>query len=58
MSALFSKSASAKPQHPFSFHSYAPAVKTDQLIPGIDNIRFDVCLSPRFWSSAGLSCCK
>lgn len=48
MSALFSKSASAKPQHPFSFHSYAPAVKTDQLIPGIDNIRFDVCLSPRF----------
>ncbi|MCZ6750951.1 MAG: hypothetical protein O7E51_03890 [Acidobacteria bacterium] len=48
MSALFSKSASAKPQHSFPFHSYAPNVKTNQLVPGIDNIRFDVCLSPRF----------
>ena len=27
---------------------YLPTVSTEQLIPGIDNIRFDVSLSPKF----------
>ena len=48
MCALFSKAASEKPQEPFSFHYYNPVIPTDCLVPGIDNIRFDVCLSSKF----------
>ena len=48
MCALFSKTASERPAEAFDFQFYDPAVNTDQLIPGIDNIRFDVGLSSKF----------
>ncbi|MBI1954802.1 MAG: hypothetical protein HYS38_00240 [Acidobacteria bacterium] len=48
MCALFSKAVAEKPQQPFSFHYYDPVIPTDRLVPGIDNIRFDVCLSSKF----------
>src|SRR3990172_11653815 len=48
MCALFSKTASGRPAEAFDFQFYEPAVNTDQLIPGIDNIRFDVALSSKF----------
>src|SRR6266576_3636036 len=48
MCALFSKVASDTPREPLALRFYSPLVKTDHLIPGIDNVRFDVCLSPKF----------
>ena len=48
MCALFAKAAPDKPQKPFSFHFYNPVIQTDRLVPGIDNIRFDVVLSSKF----------
>ncbi|MBI4479672.1 MAG: hypothetical protein HY651_06585 [Acidobacteria bacterium] len=48
MCALFSKSATDHPRESFSFQFYDPVVPTDQLVPGIDNIRFDVSLSSKF----------
>ncbi|MBI4459774.1 MAG: hypothetical protein HY648_06925 [Acidobacteria bacterium] len=48
MCALFTKTAAAKPQEPFPFLFYSPVLPTDQLVPGIDNIRFDVSLSSKF----------
>jgi hypothetical protein len=48
MCALFSKPATERPAEAFEFQSYEPAINTDQLIPGIDNIRFDVVLSSKF----------
>ena len=48
MCALFAKAASDKPQSPFRFRLYQPVVQTDRLVPGIDNVRFDVVLSSKF----------
>ena len=48
MCALFAKAASDKPAKEFSFRLYQPVLQTDQLIPGIDNVRFDVVLSSKF----------
>ena len=51
MCALFSKAAKSppeRPRDPFPFQFYNPVVRTDQLVPGIDNIRFDVVLSSKF----------
>ena len=48
MCALFSKVAAEKPDEPFCFSFYAPVIQTDRLVPGIDNIRFDVSLSSKF----------
>ena len=48
MSAFFAKSASERPQEAFPFTFYEPLIQTDCLVPGIDNIRFDVVLSSQF----------
>lgn len=48
MCALFAKAASDKPLKPFSFRLYQPVLQTDRLVPGIDNVRFDVVLSSKF----------
>jgi len=48
MCALFSKTVSERPKEAVSFEFYEPAVQTDLLVPGIDNIRFDVSLSSKF----------
>ncbi|MBI3895337.1 MAG: hypothetical protein HY313_05350 [Acidobacteria bacterium] len=48
MCPLFSKAVAENPKEPFSFQYYDPIIPTDRLVPGIDNIRFDVCLSSRF----------
>jgi hypothetical protein len=48
MCALFSKIAGDTPQDPLAFRFYSPSVSTDRLMSGIDNIRFDVSLSPKF----------
>ena len=48
MCALSSKIAGEAPQEPLALRFYAPAVSTDHLISGIDNVRFDVSLSPKF----------
>ena len=48
MCALFAKAISDKPQKAFSFRLYQPVLQTDRLIPGIDNVRFDVVLSSKF----------
>ena len=48
MCALFSKIPGESPQEPLGLRFYAPSVSTDYLISGIDNVRFDVSLSPKF----------
>ena len=48
MCALFSKQATERPAEAFDFQFYDPVIHTDQLIPGIDNIRFDVVVSSKF----------
>jgi hypothetical protein len=48
MCALFSKTVSDQQQEPLPFHFYSPVLQTDRLVPGIDNIRYDVSLSPKF----------
>lgn len=48
MCALISKLSAELPLHAQALRSYSPVVNTDQLIPGIDNIRFDASLSPKF----------
>jgi hypothetical protein len=48
MCALFTKAASGKPAKAFSFRLYQPTLQTDQLVAGIDNVRFDVVLSSKF----------
>src|SRR5262249_26072480 len=52
MCALFSKAAnpvaSDKPRESLPLLFRAPVIETDRLVPGIDNIRFDVKLSPKF----------
>ena len=53
MCALFSKPATEQPREALAFQFYDPKVQTDQLVPGIDNIRFDVSISAKF-----LQCCQ
>ena len=48
MCALFSNIAGETPQESLALRFYSPALNTDHLIPGIDNVRFDVGLSPKF----------
>jgi len=48
MCALFAKAVSDKPQKAYSFRLYQPVLQTDRLVPGIDNVRFDVVLSSKF----------
>ena len=48
MCALFTRAASDKPARAFSFRLYQPALQTEQLVAGIDNVRFDVVLSSKF----------
>src|SRR5688572_526761 len=48
MCALFSKTAAERPQGPVAFFLYEPVVSTERLVPGIDNIRFDVVISSKF----------
>ena len=48
MCALFSKAVPEKPQEPLPFHFYSPVIQTDRLVPGVDNVRFDVSLTPKF----------
>ena len=48
MCAQFSKTVYEKPREIFPFRFYAAAIQTDRLVPGIDNVRFDVHLSPKF----------
>jgi hypothetical protein len=48
MRALFTKAAADKPAGEFSFRLYQPVLQTDNLVSGIDNVRFDVVLSSKF----------
>jgi len=48
MCAQFSKTVYEKPRESFPFRFYEAVIKTDHLVPGIDNVRFDVHLSPKF----------
>src|SRR5258708_327060 len=48
MCALFSKIAGEQPQESLALRFYAPGLSTDHLISRIDNVRFDVGLSPKF----------
>lgn len=48
MCALFGKAAAEKPREPFAFCFYDPVISTDRLVPGIDNVRFDVGISSKF----------
>jgi hypothetical protein len=48
MCALFSKTTPDRPKEVIGFEFYEPVVQTDLLVPGIDNIRFDVSLSSKF----------
>ncbi len=47
MSFLFSKSLSEKPKEAFRLKVEPATLDTSQLVPGIDNVRFDVYLSPQ-----------
>ncbi len=53
MNSIFSKPASDQNKDSRSLHFYAPVVDTSLLVPGIDNVRHDVSLSPKF-----LECCR
>jgi len=48
MCALFTKTGTDRPRESLPFQFYEPQIRTDQLTPGIDNIRFDVALSSKF----------
>ncbi|OFV95283.1 MAG: hypothetical protein A3F68_03695 [Acidobacteria bacterium RIFCSPLOWO2_12_FULL_54_10] len=48
MSPLFTKAAPEKPRKAVSLHFYDPQMVTDRLVPGIDNIRYDISLSSKF----------
>ena len=49
MAALFSKAPQQEKQRTsLSFSFYEPSIPTDRLVPGIDNVRFDVSLSSKF----------
>ena len=62
MCALFSRSETERPaewpQEPFAFQFYDPSIRTDQLVPGIDNIRFDVSLSAKFLQYSRVIICQ
>jgi hypothetical protein len=45
---MIPKVPSEAPAETPALRLFSPTVNTDQLVPGIDNIRFDVSLSPKF----------
>ena len=53
MSGFFSKPALASPRAPLPLHFHEQTLDTSQLVPGIDNVRHDVALSPKF-----SDCCR
>jgi len=48
MSPLFVKAAPEKSRKSIPLNFYDPQIITDWLVPGIDNIRYDVSLSSKF----------
>jgi hypothetical protein len=53
MSGFFSKPIIQQPKRPLSLHLYQREVDASQLVPGIDNVRHDVAISPKF-----AECCR
>ena len=48
MCALTTKDDLKRTTDPISLAMYSPSINTEGLIPGIDNLRFDVSISPKF----------